>query len=156
MQPQETQQPQANFQIHKIYVKDVSFEVPKGAHAFKNEWKPELNVQLNSEFTKLEEKDHYEVVLSITCEVKCENELAFSTETHQAGIFSITNLDETQLDHALKAFCPNILYPYAREVISDVVMKGGFPQLCLSPVNFDMLYQQQNQQVQAEEVATKN
>ncbi|MCF6776335.1 protein-export chaperone SecB [Thiotrichales bacterium 19X7-9] len=135
-----------NFQIHKIYVKDISFEVPQGSHAFRNEWKPELNVQLNSQFTKMEEADHYEVVLVVTCDVKCGDEIAFKAEIHQAGIFSISNLDQTQLDHALKSFCPNILYPYAREVISDVVMKGGFPQLCLSPVNFDMLYQQESQQ----------
>lgn len=151
----DTQTNAPNFQIHKIYIKDISFEVPQGAYAFKNEWKPELNVQLDSHFTKMDQEDHYEVVLKITCDVKCSNETAFVAETHQAGIFAISNLDETQLDHALKSFCPNILYPYAREVISDVVMKGGFPQLCLSPVNFDLIYQQ-NQENLKEETIIKN
>ena len=69
----------------------------------------------------------------------------------QAGIFTIANLEGEQLDHALKAFCPNILYPYAREAVSDMVAKGGFPQLCLAPVNFDMLYQQQKEAETTEE-----
>ncbi|MCF6807076.1 protein-export chaperone SecB [Thiotrichales bacterium 19S9-12] len=142
-QQTESQQSSPNFQVHKIYAKDISFEVPKGAHAFRNEWKPELNVQLNHEFVKLEEDSHYEVVLKVTCNVKCGEEVAFIVEAQQAGIFSIANLDEKRLDHALTSFCPNILYPYVREVVSDMVMKGGFPQLCLSPVNFDAIYQQE-------------
>jgi len=142
-----TQNPEeAQFQIHKLYVKDVSFEIPSGADAFKTEWKPELNIQLNTKHSGLSEKHTYEVILTVNCSVSCEGKEAFKTEVQQAGIFTISNLDETQLDNALKAFCPSILYPYAREAISDMISKGGFPQLCLAPVNFDMLYQQQKKQ----------
>ncbi|MDA7742144.1 protein-export chaperone SecB [Francisellaceae bacterium] len=142
---------EAQFQIHKIYIKDISFEIPEGAEAFKTEWKPELNIKLNAKHTKLSEKDSYEVILTVNCSVVCDKKESFKSEVQQAGIFTIANLEGEQLDHALKAFCPNILYPYAREAVSDMVAKGGFPQLCLAPVNFDMLYQQQKEAEKTEE-----
>lgn len=135
-QKENTQQ-QPTFQIHKLYVKDASFETEGGAEIFKQEWKPELNVQLNLETNQLENEQTHEVVLTVKCEVKSGDIKAFSTEVDQAGIFTIGNMEEAQKEQTLKAFCPNILYPYAREAISDMVMKGGFPQLCLAPVNFD-------------------
>ena len=134
---EEQQNNQPLFQIHKLYIKDASFETEGGAEIFRQEWKPELNVQLNLETNKLENEQTHEVVLTVKCEVKSGDKKAFSTEVDQAGIFTVGNMDDTQKEQTLKSFCPNILYPYAREVISDMVMKGGFPQLCLAPVNFD-------------------
>ena len=142
----ETNTADIQFQIQKIYTKDISFEIPKGADAFKQEWKPELNVALNTKVTGLPEENMYEVELTVEADVKCNANDAFKAEVQQAGIFLISNMEEGQLDHAQYAFCPNILYPYAREAISDLVAKGGFPQLCLAPVNFDMIYQQKQQE----------
>ena len=138
--------PDIQFQIQKIYAKDLSFEIPKGADAFKQEWKPELNVAFNTKVTGLPEDNMYEVALTVEADVKCGTNDAFKAEVKQAGIFLISNMEAGQLDHAQYAFCPNILYPYAREAISDLVAKGGFPQLCLAPVNFDMIYQQKQQE----------
>jgi preprotein translocase subunit SecB len=132
----------AEFQIQKLYLKDLSFEIPKGTEAFKSDWKPELKIDLNYSHKELSEDNTFEVTLVVKCNVQCDGDETFTTEVHQAGIFSIANLEENQLQHALGAYCPNILYPYAREAISDIVSKGGFPQLCLAPVNFDLLYQQ--------------
>lgn len=146
MMTTEANTPDIQFQIQKIYTKDISFEIPKGADAFKQEWKPELNVALNTKVTALPEENMYEVVLTVEADVKCGTHDAFKTEVQQAGIFLISNMEDGPLDHAQYAFCPNILYPYAREAISDLVAKGGFPQLCLAPVNFDMIYQQKQQE----------
>jgi preprotein translocase subunit SecB len=88
----------------------------------------------------------FEIVLTVEADVKTAKSDAFKAEVQQAGIFLISNMKEEQLDHAQYAFCPNILYPYAREAISDLVARGGFPQLCLAPVNFDMIYQQKQQE----------
>ncbi|WP_395946264.1 protein-export chaperone SecB [Caedibacter taeniospiralis] len=142
----ETNAPDIQFQIQKIYTKDISFEIPKGAEAFKQEWKPELNVALNTKVTRLPEDHMFEIVLTVEADVKTAKSDAFKAEVQQAGIFLISNMKEEQLDHAQYAFCPNILYPYAREAISDLVARGGFPQLCLAPVNFDMIYQQKQQE----------
>lgn len=142
----ETNTADIQFQIQKIYTKDISFEIPKGANAFKQEWKPELNLALNTKVTGLPEANMYEVVLTVEADVKCETTNAFKVEVQQAGIFLISNMKDGQLDHAQHAFCPNILYPYAREAISDLVTKGGFPQLCLASVNFDMIYHQKQQE----------
>lgn len=134
------------FIIQKIYIKDISFQIPNGTLIFNQSWKPELNIALNTEVNTLTEKNIYEAVLNVEAHVKCDNKDAFKIEVQQAGIFQISNMDNKQLNHAKYAFCPNILYPYARETISDIVTKGGFPQLCLAPVNFDILYQQKQQE----------
>ena len=134
------------FQIHKIYIKDVSFQIPDGAQAFQLEWAPELNIEINTEAKPLTEANTHEVILTIKCTVNTKDKPAFVTEVQQAGIFEIANVSDEQLRQALGAYCPNVLYPYLREVISDVVTRGGFPQLSLAPINFDMLYEQQMQQ----------
>ena len=131
------QENQPIFQVHKLYIKDASFETEGGAEIFQQEWKPELNVQLDLKNNALEDEKTHEVILKVKCEVKSGEKKAFLAEVDQAGIFTIGNMDEAQEAQTLKSFCPNILYPYAREVISDMVTKGGFPQLCLAPVNFD-------------------
>ena len=148
---------QAEFNIQRIYLKDISFEAPRSPSSFAPEdWKPEINLDLNTKSRKVSDKVH-EVILHLTVTVKVGEETAFLVEVQQAGEFGIDNVPEEQLSHMLGAFCPNIIFPYARETISDVVTRGGFPQLLLAPVNFDALYMQhmQRQQEQAE-AATKN
>ena len=130
------------FQIQKVYIKDASLEIPNGSEAFKQEWKPELNVALNTTVNKLPEDNMFEVILTVETDVKCNDKPAFKVEVQQAGVFLIDNMEEKQLDHARYAFCPNILYPYAREAISSLVSRSGFPELHVAPVNFDMIYQQ--------------
>lgn len=140
------QQEQPQFQIQKVYVKDLSFSVPHPDKIWSTAWKPELHTDIKIDATDLPEEGTYESVL--TLEVKVENDgmTAFEIEVKQAGIFTVSNMEEGQLDHAKKAFCPNILYHYAREAVSDLVTNGGFPQLCLSAVNFDAMYQDSLQQ----------
>jgi preprotein translocase subunit SecB len=133
------------FSIARIYVKDVSFEAPNAPEIFKQEWKPEVNVDLQTKTNRMEEAV-YEVLLHITVTVKMADKVAFLVEVHQSGIFTIKGFPKEQLSHALGSMCPSILYPYAREAISDLVIKGGFPQLLLAPVNFDALYLQHLEQ----------
>lgn len=138
-----THQPQ--FEIQRIFVKDVSFESPNTPHTFVEEWKPEVTLNLETKSNKVQENLH-EVVLSITATVTTNKKTAFLIEVHQAGVFRIEHFPSEQLHQMLGSFCPNILFPYAREMVSDMVVRGGFPQLILAPVNFDALYQQHMQQ----------
>ncbi|RUO37709.1 protein-export chaperone SecB [Aliidiomarina shirensis] len=145
---QNEQQAGGQFSIQRIYVKDVSFEAPNTPAIFRKEWKPELNVDMNVSNTKLDD-NVFEVVLSLTVKNTVEGEVAFLCEVAQAGIFSIpADLPEDGLAHTLAAFCPNILFPYAREAISGLVSKGTFPQLNLAPINFDAVFAQHMQQQQ--------
>ena len=125
--------------LERIYVKDMSFEVP-GADVFTREWQPELDINLSSAAEKLDD-DHYQVILTVNVTANNGGETAFITEVHQAGIFMLQNIPEEQLGAILGAYCPNVLFPYAREVVSDIVTRGSFPQLLLAPVNFDQAYQ---------------
>jgi preprotein translocase subunit SecB len=140
-------QAEQQFAIQKIYIKDVSFESPNAPAVFTEEWKPDSNLELNTNGKKLED-NVYEVVLSLTVTVKNNDKVAHLVEIQQAGIFSIAGFNDSDLSHMLGSFCPNILFPYAREAVSDMVTRGGFPQLLLSPVNFDALYAQHLQQMQ--------
>lgn len=133
------------FTIQRIYVKDASFETPHAPEIFREEWKPEVAVDLQTKSNQLEDSIH-EIVLHITVTVKMKDRVAFLVEVHQAGIFSIKGFNQEQLGHILGSECPKILYPYARETISDIVIRGGFPQLLLAPVNFDALYLQHLEQ----------
>ena len=142
------------FAIQKIYLKDVSFESPNSPQAFTNgEWQPQINVQINSSNQTIAD-DTYEVVLEITVTAKQEEKTAFLAEIKQAGIFTIAGFPQENLGGMVGAFCPETLFPFAREAISELVSKGGFPQLLLAPVNFNALYAQQQQAAaQAEEGA---
>ncbi|MDT7526564.1 MULTISPECIES: protein-export chaperone SecB [Idiomarinaceae] len=141
---------QQAFQIQRVYVKDVSFEAPNSPAVFRQEWKPELSLDLNVNNTKLEDNT-YEVVLKITATNKVNGEVAFLAEVHQAGIFTIADsLEDGQRAHLLGAFCPNILFPYARETLSSLVSRATFPQLNLAPVNFDAVFAQHIQRQQQE------
>lgn len=132
------------FGIQRLYLKDLSFESPRSPKVFLEEWRPELHMDIGTKTESLGE-DLHEVILTVTVTVKMKTDTVFLVEAKQAGIFSIKNFPEAQLRPMLGSYCPNILYPYVREVITDVVVKGGFPQLYLSPVNFDALYEKHQQ-----------
>ncbi len=137
----ESQANEPEFGIQRLYVKDLSFEAPASPQIFLEEWQPELNMDLGTKTNALGD-DNHEVVLTVTVTVKIKEKTVFLVEVQQAGIFTIKNFPEDQLRPMLGSFCPNILYPYAREAVTDAVVRGGFPQLYLTPVNFDALFQQ--------------
>ena len=130
-----------HFGIVRVYLKDVSFETPNSPEVFRQDFKPDVNLQLNTSVNKLEDS-LYEVVLNVTVTSQQGDKTGFLAEVQQAGIFELKGYDEAQKGSVLGAYCPNTLYPFAREAISDLVLKGGFPQLLLSPINFDALYTQ--------------
>ena len=141
----EAQGPQ--FSLQRIYVRDLSFEAPKSPEIFRQEWTPSVELDLNTRQKPLE-GDFHEVVLTLSVTVKTAGEVAFIAEVQQAGIFLISGLDAAAMSHTLGAFCPNILFPYAREALDGLVIRGSFPALMLSPVNFDALYAQELQRQQ--------
>ena len=134
-----TEQAGPQFAIQRIYTKDISFETPNSPAIFQKDWKPEIQLDLDTKSNKLAE-DTYEVVLSVTVTATVEGQTAFLAEVQQAGIFSIGNLPEAQLAHTIGAFCPTTLFPYARESVSNLVSRGSFPQINLAPVNFEALF----------------
>ena len=134
------------FQLLRIYTKDVSFESPNAPEIFRGNWQPQQELNLNTKVKKLAD-DSYEVVLSVTATVKVEDKTAFIVEVHQAGVFGVKGFPDAELAPLLGAYCPNLLFPYAREVVSDLVTKGSFPQLVLQPVNFDALFAQHQQKL---------
>ena len=135
--------------IAKIYIKDFSFESPQSPQIFKaTEWSPKTNLNLRSSHTALE-TDHHEVVLTITVEAKEADKTIFLVELHQAGLFEIAGYDAAEFGTIIGSFCPNILFPYARESIAGIIQKGGFPEFVLQPINFDALYLQAQQQKSA-------
>lgn len=139
------QEPQ--FAVQRIYVKDISFEVPLGAKAFAREGQPQLKIDLNTKAERID-GDVYEAVLSITASAKVGEETAFLIEVQQAGAFFVKGLDGEQLRRVLMITCPNLLFPYARETIDSLATRGSFPPLMLQPVNFEALYLQSQQQQQ--------
>lgn len=140
------------FAIQRIYMKDSSFEAPKAPEIFREQWEPTVSIDLQTSSKKIEDKI-YEVVLGVTVTVKIKETVAFLVEVKQAGIFSIGAFPEDQMNQLLGSFCPNILFPYARESITSMVTRGGFPQLYLAPINFDAVYQQQLKQREETESA---
>lgn len=143
---------QARFVIQKIYTKDISFETPNAPDIFREEWKPQLDLQLGNEYNRVDD-DNHEITLTVTVTAKVEDKVAFLVEVKQAGVFSLTGYSDKEMGPLVGSYCPNTLFPFAREVISDIVLKGGFPQLVLAPVNFDALYM--NQIEQAKQKSTK-
>lgn len=135
------QQPQVQFAMQRMYLKDLSFETPQGVKAFKKQWKPAVNQEMTTKTKKVEE-GLYEVTLRLTITVKDEEEALYLVEVQQAGLFTIKGLEGRQLAQVLNTACPNMLFPYAREVIDNVVIKGSFPALMLPPINFDALFMQ--------------
>ena len=145
MTENENKAPAQTFDIQRVYIKDTSFESPNAPVIFRDEWQPEVNIDLQTKSQPLE-GDAHEVVLTVTVTAKKKDKTIFLVEVQQAGIFTITGFDKDNLGHMLGSFCPNILFPYAREVVSDISVRGGFPPLYLTPVNFDALYAQHLEQ----------
>lgn len=135
------------FSIQRIYLKDLSFESPNAPTIFTKEYKPEIKLDLDNKSTQIE-PGVFEVVLSVTVTATIEDQTAFLVEVQQAGVFVIGNMPEQQVAGMLGAYCPNTLFPYAREAVSNLVNRGTFPALNLSPVNFDALFAQYMQQAQ--------
>jgi preprotein translocase subunit SecB len=139
--------------ISKIYLKDFSFESPKAPDIFRSsEWRPQTDLNLRSNHTVVEGEDGlHEVVLTITVDAKDGDTTLFLVEVQQAGLFLIDGYGEEEFGAIVGSFCPNILFPYAREAVSTVVQKGGFPEFVLQPINFDSLYMQSRQQLAEKE-----
>jgi len=132
--------------ITKIYLKDFSFESPQTPAIFsQGDWKPQTNLNLRSAHTAVE-GDHHEIILTITIEAKENDKTCFLIELQQAGLFEIAGYEGEELQAIVGSFCPNILFPYARESIASLIQKGGFPEFVLQPINFDALYMQSKQQ----------
>lgn len=134
--------PQQQFEIQKVYLKDVSLEVPNSPSIFTEQWKPEINLQINTSSSQIAE-NIYNVTLTLTVTAKLGEKTAYLVEIQQSGIFTIKGFPNDHLGAMLGAFCPNILFPFGREAIASLVQKSGFPPLVLNPVNFDALYLQQ-------------
>lgn len=152
--PIDTAEKAPEFSIQRVYIKDMSFETPHSPHVFQEDWHPQIDIQLNTAVEKLAQ-DTYEVKLIVTVTAKLQTKVAFLVEAQQAGIFTLAHFPENQLHRMLGSYCPNILFPFAREVISDLIIRGGFPPMYLSPINFDVLYDQQLQKQQQAQTATE-
>ena len=127
------EKPQQQFAMQRIYSKDLSFESPATPGVFKKQWQPKVNVDLNTKSDKVDEQGNYEVVLTITLTAKVEQDTAFLVEVQQAGIFFISGFEAEDLRRILGTTAPNILFPYARETIDSVCVRGGFPPVMLAP-----------------------
>ena len=137
---------QALFNIQKLYVKDLSLEIPHAPSIFLERESPQIDLQLHSQATPIEE-GLFEVIITVTVTAKLveKAKVMFLIEAKQAGIFQASNLPQEELAQVLGVVCPNILFPYLREVISDVAVRAGFAPVLLNPINFDALYQQQKE-----------
>jgi preprotein translocase subunit SecB len=140
----DTQQPPAaaTFQIEKIYVKDLSLEIPHAPGVFTEQVQPEIQVQINTEAQQFGE-GYYEVTVTATVTAKTGERTIFLAEVEQAGIFSLRNVPATDIGPLLGVACPTVIFPYLREAMSDVITRGGFPPLLLAPLSFEQLYLQQ-------------
>jgi preprotein translocase subunit SecB len=138
---------QATFQIEKIYVKDLSLEIPNAPQVFTEQVQPQLEVQINTTSGKFSDP-YYEVTVTATVTAKTGGKTLFLAEAVQAGIFQLRNVPEDELGPLLGIGCPTILFPYLRETISDLVIRGGFPPVLLAPISFEALYVQRLQQEQ--------
>lgn len=132
---------EAGIALQKIYVKDISFESPNAPEIFSKPWAPEYNMDLHTKNAKLAD-NIYEVVVAVTLTCTLEGMTAYIVEVQQAGIFAVQGLTGPQLAHVVNAYCPNTLFPYLREAIDTVVVKGSFPAAMLAPVNFDAIFAQ--------------
>lgn len=145
----EEQQAQRQFLVQRIYTKDISFEAPNTPQMFQENWSPEINVGLGSEVNKIGD-DNLELVLKVSVEAKHNDKTVFLAEVQQGGLFLIQGFSEEETDALMGVAAPNVLFPYAREVVSDLVTRGSFPQFVLQPVNFEAIYTQQRQAKAAE------
>ncbi len=132
------------FSIEKVYVKDLSLEIPNAPQVFLERDAPQVDIQLHHNSTSVDE-GVYQTVLTVTVTAKIGEKTLFLVEASQAGIFVARNIPAQELEAVLGIACPNILFPYVREVVSDIVVRAGFPPVVLSPVNFEAIYQQQRE-----------
>jgi preprotein translocase subunit SecB len=142
---EEAQQPERQLALQKIYVKDLSFETPNSPQVFTLKWEPNVEFNLATNTQQLQDT-LYEVSITVTVTVKLEDKTAYLIEVCQAGVFALIGFSAQELGPLLGSYCPNVLFPFAREAVSDLVIKGGFPPMLLAPVNFDALYAQHMQQ----------
>lgn len=149
MAEEQTARQQQQFTVHRIYTKDVSFESPSTPEVFKKQWQPKVTVDLNTKSEAIDQEGNFEVVLAITVTTKVDDVTAFLIEVQQAGIFYIKGFEGEELRRLLGTAAPTMLFPYARETIDTLCVKGAFPAMMLSPVNFDAVYQQALNQAQA-------
>lgn len=146
---------QPNINLQKFYLKDASFESPRTPDIFKEgeDFNPEINLQVNTETASLDDAGTFEVTLGLTVTAAQGDDTVYLVEVKQAGIFTLSGFEHKQIQAVLATFCPANLFPYAREAISSMVERGGFPQLLLQPINFDAVYQQHLQKLQQTEQA---
>lgn len=147
------QDDEQQFQVQKVYLKDASFEAPNAPAIFTHDWDPKINVELNTRAERVNE-EVMEVVVTVTITAKLQETTAYLCEVQQAGVFTVKGIEGERLNGLLGGYCPQILFPYAREAVSDLIAKGGFPQMLLAPVNFDALYAQQRAQQQQQQQGT--
>lgn len=136
------EQQDAEFRIQRIYLKDVSFESPGAPEVFTTEWQPKMGVQLNNAARRMGEGNDFEVEITVTVTAEQDEKTVYLAEVKQAGIFTVSGISDEEREHLLGAYCPNVLFPYARETISSLVQKGSFPAFQLQPINFEALFQQ--------------
>lgn len=132
----------AQLSLQKVYVKDASFEVPGAPHIFQDSNQPQIQLNLSQQVGTLAD-NVYEVVLTITVTCKLAEKTAYLAEVQQAGVFGMQGFDNQNRDMILATYCPNVLFPYARQVVSDLIQNGGFPPFLMQPINFDALYSEQ-------------
>ena len=149
------QQVPQQFEIQKIYLKDVSLETPNSPMIFTEQWQPHTEVRLETGAKPLAE-NFFEVSLTVTVTAKLGDRTAYLVEVQQGGLFALRGFDDEQMGPMLHAYCPNILFPFAREELASLIGKGGFPALLLNPINFDSLYLQRLQQQQAQVAASQS
>ena len=138
------QEPQRQFMVQRIYIKDLSFESPNSPAIFQENWTPEINVGLNNEVLNLG-NGNIELALKVSVDAKHEGKTVFLAEVVQAGLFAVQGFSEQETDAVMNIGAANVLFPYAREAISDLITRGSFPQFVLQPINFEAMYAQQRQ-----------
>jgi preprotein translocase subunit SecB len=139
-------QPEASFSVEKLYIKDFSFEAPNTPSVFLQQEQPQIDIKMDIEHNSLGEAGMYEVVLPLSVTAKTRDKTYFLAEVHQAGVFHIQGIAEEDLPLVLEINCPNILLPFAREAVSSMIGRGGFPPVLINPVNFDALFHQRHAQ----------
>jgi len=149
---EQEQNTQAVFSIEKLYVKDLSLEVPGAPQIYREREAPQVDVSMNNS-GKAVSDDYYEVVINLTVTAKLKEKTVFLVEVAYGGVFHIRNIANTEIEMVLGVTCPNILFPYLREVVSETVSRAGFPPVILHPMNFEAIYQARKQKGDAQSVA---
>lgn len=132
----------AQLSLQKVYIKDVSFEVPGAPQIFQEQGQPQIQLNLSQQIGALTE-NVYEVVLTVTVTCKLADKTAYLAEVQQAGVFGMSGFDNQNRDAVLATYCPNVLFPYARQIVSDLIQNGGFPPFLMQPINFEALFAEQ-------------